>query len=58
MDYEIVRSLTTVVMLLVFIAIALWAYSSRQRARFDEAAQLPLEDELTLLPARSEEGAQ
>ena len=46
MDYEIARSVTTLVMFLVFIGIALWAYSGRQRARFDEAAQLALEDEL------------
>ena len=52
MDYETARSAMTVVMLLVFVGIAAWAYSGRQRARFDEAAQLPLEDELALLPAR------
>ncbi|HEX2830540.1 MAG TPA: cbb3-type cytochrome c oxidase subunit 3 [Burkholderiales bacterium] len=48
MDYEIARSVSTVVMFVVFVGIALWAYSARQRTRFDEAAQLPLEDELGL----------
>jgi cytochrome c oxidase cbb3-type subunit IV len=52
MDYDIARSVTTVVMFLVFVGIAAWAYSARQRTRFDEAAQLPLEDELELLPAQ------
>ena len=54
MDYEIARSVTTLVMFLVFIGIALWAYNDRQRARFDEAAQLPLEDELQLARAAEE----
>lgn len=46
MDYETTRAVLTVVMLLLFIGIVVWAYSSRQRNRFDAAAQLPLEDEL------------
>ena len=50
MDYELTRSVMTVVMFLIFVGIAVWAYSSRARARFDEAAQLPLEDELNPAP--------
>ena len=33
------------VLLVSFIGIAAWAWSSRQRERFDEAARLPLRDE-------------
>ena len=34
----------TGILILVFIGIVLWAYSSRRRKDFDEAARLPLED--------------
>ena len=45
MDINLLRSIVTVVALLVFIGIVAWAWSSRNRARFDEAAQLPFAEE-------------
>jgi len=45
MDINDLRSLVTVVSLLLFIGIAVWAWSKRNQARFDEAAQLPFQDE-------------
>ncbi|MDZ7828651.1 MAG: cbb3-type cytochrome c oxidase subunit 3 [Halofilum sp. (in: g-proteobacteria)] len=35
----------TGILILVFIGIVLWAWSSRRRKDFEEAAHLPLEDE-------------
>jgi cytochrome c oxidase cbb3-type subunit 4 len=29
----------------IFVGIVIWAYSSRQKDRFDEAAKLPLDDD-------------
>lgn len=46
MDYQTTRAVFMVVMLLLFVGIVVWAYSGRQRNRFDAAAQLPLQDEL------------
>jgi cytochrome c oxidase cbb3-type subunit 4 len=46
MDINIVRSVVTLVSLLVFLLIVVWAYSSRNKASFDEQALLPLEDEI------------
>ncbi len=43
MDINLLRSIVTVVTFLVFIGIVLWAWSTRNRARFDEAARLPFE---------------
>lgn len=43
MDPGLLRGIFTVVMLVLFIGICFWAYSSRQKATFDAAAQLPLE---------------
>ncbi|MCB1876486.1 MAG: cbb3-type cytochrome c oxidase subunit 3 [Chromatiales bacterium] len=45
MDLVTVRSLFTVLIFAVFIGIVIWAWSKRQKNRFDEAAQLPFEDE-------------
>ena len=39
-----VHSFWTVVMLLVFIGIIVWAWSSKRKRAFDEAARIPLED--------------
>lgn len=43
MDINVLRSIVTVVSLVVFLGIVWWAYSRRNSARFDEAAQLPFE---------------
>jgi len=39
------RTLITTLSFIVFAAIVFWAWSGRQRARFDEAAQLPFADD-------------
>ena len=39
------RGIFTIVMFVMFIGICVWAWSSRRKADFDEAAQLPLDDE-------------
>ncbi|MDR1993979.1 MAG: cbb3-type cytochrome c oxidase subunit 3 [Azonexus sp.] len=44
MDINEMRSLLTVAGLICFLAIAWWAYSSKRRKDFDEAANLPFTD--------------
>ena len=44
MDINDFRSWHTVVMLAIFIGIIIWAYSSKRKSAFDEAAHLPFED--------------
>jgi cytochrome c oxidase cbb3-type subunit 4 len=44
MDVNELRTLITSVSFLVFIGIVFWAYSSRQRRHFDEAANIPFID--------------
>ena len=39
------RSLSTVLFFLIFLGIVAWAYSSRNRSSFDEAAALPFQDD-------------
>ena len=44
MDLNDLRILITVLSFIVFAGIVYWAYSGRQRARFEEAANLPFAD--------------
>ena len=41
-----ISGIVTGLLLAAFVGIAAWAWSSRQRARFDEAARLPLDDDV------------
>lgn len=45
MDYGTFRGIVTVGMLILFIGIYAWAYSSRRKKGFDEAANLVFADE-------------
>lgn len=45
MDLNDLRSLVTVLGLIAFLCIVAWAWSRRNRDRFDEAAQLPFLDD-------------
>ena len=45
MDVNDLRSAVTVLSLLIFLGIAAWAWSRRNRDRFDEAARLPFADD-------------
>jgi cytochrome c oxidase cbb3-type subunit 4 len=44
MDVNDLRSIVTVLSLLAFAGIVAWAYASRNRAFFDDAARLPFAD--------------
>ncbi len=41
MDINTIRGLATVVALIAFLSVVFWAYSSRRKGDFDEAASLP-----------------
>ena len=45
MDLSDVRASLTLVMLVVFVGIVVWAYSSKRKKQFDEAARSVLEDD-------------
>jgi cytochrome c oxidase cbb3-type subunit 4 len=47
MDLNDLRSAVTVFSLLMFLGIAAWAWWPRNRAAFDEAARLPLQEDAT-----------
>jgi cytochrome c oxidase cbb3-type subunit 4 len=45
MSPVIFHSIWTVALLILFIGIIIWAFSSRRKQRFDAAARMPLEEE-------------
>lgn len=45
MDINDLRALATVFTTVAFLAVFFWAYSSKNKSRFDEAANLPFADE-------------
>jgi cytochrome c oxidase cbb3-type subunit 4 len=47
MDINEFRTALVVINFLVFVGIVLWAYSGKRKQRFEEAAQLALDDDLT-----------
>ena len=45
MDIGTIRGIGTAVVFIAFIGLALWAYSSKRKSSFDEAANLPFADD-------------
>lgn len=41
----LIHSIWTIVVMVVFLSIVAWAYSSKRQVKFDEAARLPLDDD-------------
>ena len=47
MDINTLRGLATVFAMVAFVGVCLWAYSSKRKNGFDEAANLPFADDAT-----------
>ncbi len=45
MDYSLIQAVWTIVVMVVFVGIVIWAYSGKRRQRFEEAAQIPFSDD-------------
>ena len=45
MDVSLIQSIWTVVVLVLFVGIVIWAWSGKQKERFDEAANIPFADD-------------
>ena len=46
-----ISGIFTSVAFIMFLGVVYWAYTKHNRARFEEAAQLPLEDSVAIYPA-------
>ena len=45
MDINTLRGISTIFVLIVFLGICLWAYSGKKKKDFDDAANLPFQDD-------------
>jgi cytochrome c oxidase cbb3-type subunit IV len=50
MDQGTINGIFTAVLLILFVGIWAWAWSAKRRKDFDQAAQLPLEDDSEKTP--------
>ncbi len=55
MDYSLIQSIWTIVVLVLFVGIVIWAWSGKRKARFDEAANIPFTEEDNISADRSTE---
>ena len=53
LDIGTLRGIGTALVLLSFVCVTLWAYSSKRRTAFDEASLLPFADKPKLAAPRS-----
>lgn len=44
MTFTLFQSIWTIVVMITFLGIVVWAFSSKRKSAFDEAARLPFED--------------
>ena len=45
MSFTLLQSIWSIVIMVTFLGIVAWAYSSKRKAAFDEAANLPFDEE-------------
>jgi len=55
MDINDLRGLSTLFLMVSFIGLCIWAYSSKRKPTFDEAAKLPFADEEIIQRSTGEE---
>lgn len=45
MDIGPIQAIWTIVVMVIFIGITLWAWSSKRKDKFNEAARIPMDDD-------------
>ncbi len=53
MNYSLILSVWTIVVMVLFVGIVLWAWSDKRKQRFDEAANIPFTEDDELLPGNN-----
>ena len=58
MDFTFIQSVWTIVVMVVFIGIVIWAWSGKRKQRFEDAANIPFtEDEQPKSDSMSKENS-
>jgi len=57
MDYSLIQSVWTLVVLVLFVGIVIWAWSSKRKQDFDEAANIPFNEDDTPTDNTSKENS-
>ncbi len=57
MDIGTIRGLGTLLVFVAFVGLVIWAYSSKRKRSFDEAANLPFADEQIPSAERDEQAS-
>ncbi|HSG11009.1 MAG TPA: cbb3-type cytochrome c oxidase subunit 3 [Gammaproteobacteria bacterium] len=56
MDYSLIQTIWTVVVMVLFFGIVIWAWSGKRKERFEEAANIPFaEDDMIPVNKKTEE---
>jgi cytochrome c oxidase cbb3-type subunit 4 len=55
MDIDLLRGLALVLLIVAFIAVCVWAWSSKRKKEFDTMSRLPLEEDSGRIPDADEE---
>ena len=50
MDFTLLQSVWTIVVMVAFIGIVIWAWSGKRKQRFEEAANIPFDEDEQLQP--------
>ena len=45
MDIGLIQGIWTIMVMIIFVGIVIWAFSSKKKVDFEEAAQLPFREE-------------
>lgn len=45
MDIGIIQSIWTILVMVIFLGIVIWAWNGKRKSSFDEAARIPLDDD-------------
>ncbi|MCK5382733.1 MAG: cbb3-type cytochrome c oxidase subunit 3 [Gammaproteobacteria bacterium] len=57
MDDSLIQSVWTLVVLVLFVGIVIWAWSSKRKQEFDEAANIPFHEDDTSVEKTSKENS-
>jgi cytochrome c oxidase cbb3-type subunit 4 len=45
MDINIIRAVLTIILIIAFLGLVIWAWSSKRKDTFDKLSQMPLEED-------------